>query len=315
MTEPGRYCPLSYRTQAADLASLPAVYAETAYIIGGLYGNSAALQAILDMAATEHPPPVLVFNGDFNWFNADSTVFRQINRQVLAHYALLGNVEAELVEPQPGAGCGCAYPAFVDEAVVTRSNQIMARLQTVAAEHPDIIAALAILPRQQRLDIAGLGIGVVHGDPDSLAGWGLGIEAMPPPGVTPAPIAAWFAEADVRVLASSHTCVAYAQRFTVSGQSCAVFNNGAAGMPNFRHDPRVVITRISRTPAPFAPLYACRIGALHCEAIAVEWAQPEWLLEFERLWPEGSPAWQSYRERIVNGPHHRLERANRLLYG
>lgn len=50
-----------------------------------------------------------------------------------AHIASLGNVEAQLVDPQPGAGCGCAYPASTPEQTVAWSNAIIARLQETAA--------------------------------------------------------------------------------------------------------------------------------------------------------------------------------------
>ena len=42
------------------------------------------------------PGAKLVFNGDFNWFNADAMAFEGINRVVLQHVALRGNVETEL---------------------------------------------------------------------------------------------------------------------------------------------------------------------------------------------------------------------------
>lgn len=312
MAEPGRHCPLSYRTTAAGLAERTPLVAETAYVVGGLYGNESALEAILALAERDAPRPLLVFNGDFNWFDADPAVFRRINERVLEHPALLGNVEMELIAPQPGAGCGCAYPDFVDDQTVERSNRIMARLQAVAAGQPDILAQLARLPRQLRLEIAGVAVGVVHGDPDSLAGWGLGIESMPEPGVTPPHIADWFRQAAVRVLACSHTCLAHARTFAVDGEAHVVINNGAAGMPNFRGDPRVVISRFGRTPAPVEPLYGIQLGPLYCEAVAVEWPRQAWLGEFERIWPPDSPARLSYGERILHGPDHGLERAHHL---
>lgn len=312
MAEPGRHCPLNYRNSATGLAAPLPLVAETAYVIGGLYGNEFALEAILALTARETTRPLLVFNGDFNWFDADPAVFRRINQRVLEHHALLGNVEMELIDPQPGAGCGCAYPDFVDDATVARSNQIMARLQAVAAGQPDILARLARLPRQLRLEIAGVAVGVVHGDPDSLAGWGLGIESMPEPGVTPPHIADWFRQAAVRVLACSHTCLAHARTFAVDGETHVVINNGAAGMPNFRGDQRVVISRFGRTPASMEPLYGTRIGPLYCEAVAVDWAWRDWLHEFERTWPPDSPARLSYGERIRHGPDHTPERADQL---
>lgn len=169
--EAGRSCPLRYRYGTEAIAALSAVEAETLYVIGGLYGNLPALDAIEAMAAQETGPVMLVFNGDFNWFNVDDAGFAEINRRVLAHRATAGNVEAELGADGDAAGCGCAYPEYVDSAVVERSNRIHARLKQTAARHPEILAALAELPMIARYRVADCSIGIVHGDADSLAGW------------------------------------------------------------------------------------------------------------------------------------------------
>ena len=67
----GRSCPLAYRYSAEDLCQEPRTVSEDVlYIIGGLYGNPYALDAIEAMAAAEqrHGNRVqLVFNGDFNF--------------------------------------------------------------------------------------------------------------------------------------------------------------------------------------------------------------------------------------------------------
>ena len=131
MTE-GRSCPLDYRYHPAALCeNVTQVDEDVLYIIGGLYGNPFALDEIENMARAEERQGrrvKLVFNGDFNWFNVSDELFRDINNRVLSHTASLGNVDYELATPSTGAGCGCAYPDFVDQGVVERSNQIMARL-------------------------------------------------------------------------------------------------------------------------------------------------------------------------------------------
>ena len=106
---PGRSCPLHYRYPASIFERAADVGAETIYVIGGLYGNMPALKAILDLAAAEPVAPTLIFNGDFNWFNVDAESFTTINREVLRHVALRGNVETGLAADND-AGCGCAYP-------------------------------------------------------------------------------------------------------------------------------------------------------------------------------------------------------------
>ncbi|MDN3518717.1 metallophosphoesterase [Aquisalimonas lutea] len=316
MTGPGRICPLDYRTSPAALNRPADVVADTLYVIGGLYGNTAALAAVQALAAGEVaaglPAPRLVFNGDFNWFNADSASFRAINTEVLRHTALQGNVEAELADPGTGTGCGCAYPEWVDGATVARSNAIMERLQATGREHPDIVDGLGRLPRQLTAAVTGTRIAVIHGDPESLAGWGLAAENMPPPGHTPAQMQAWFREAGVDVFACTHTCLPYAQTFHVDGAPRLVVNNGATGMPNFRDDIRGVLTRISRRPAPAGALYGTRVGEAYCQAVAIECVPPNWRSWFREVWPAGSAAELSYGARLDAGPAYHLDDARRL---
>jgi len=85
---PGRSCPLHYRYAPSDFARTPGLVADTLYVVGGLYGNRAALDALLALAAEEGGPATLVFNGDFNWFNIDAEGFAAVNREVLRHVAL-----------------------------------------------------------------------------------------------------------------------------------------------------------------------------------------------------------------------------------
>ena len=108
--QPGRNCPLHYRYAPASLDRPPEIVADTLYVIGGLYGNQPALQAVTELAANERDPASLVFNGDFNWFNCDAAGFAAINETVLAHHALRGNVETELAGDDDAAGCGCRMP-------------------------------------------------------------------------------------------------------------------------------------------------------------------------------------------------------------
>ena len=309
-------CPTRYRTCARDLARLEPARADVAYVIGGLYGNLEALDAIENLAereATAGSRPVLCFNGDFHWFDASASWFAEVQRRVLAHQPCLGNVEMELVDPQPGAGCGCSYPSSLPADTVSRSNAIMSRLQHLVHRHGIDLSGLRGLLPLARLEVGGLRVGVVHGDPENLAGWGLELAAMPLPGRTSPALQRWFEEADVDVLASSHTCRCYAQDFPGPR---AVFNNGAAGMPNFTGDERIVITRIARHPPalPAGPevLYACNIGGVTVSALALGWDREAFLHRFDRVWPANSPAAQSYRLRILQGPPHSRAEAKRL---
>lgn len=314
-----RSCPLDYRHAAADLAGQPALQAETLYVIGGLYGNPEALAAIermRDAEAAAGRDVRLVFNGDFNWFNRDAESFRRINEGVRPHVAMRGNIEAELVRTDNAAGCGCNYPAYVEPGVVRRSDEIFARLHETAGAFPQVRAWLAGLPGQLVAQVGGQRIAIVHGDGDSLAGWQLAAEAtlhladpdaamagVPP--TSAARIADWFRAARVTAIACTHTCLAHACDMPVDGTPRLILNNGAAGMPNFRGDPRGLLTRISSHPeAPPDALYGCALDGVRYDAVPIAYDHAAWQRRFEGLWPPGSPARVSYHARIVAGPAH-----------
>ena len=119
------------------------------YVVGGLYGNAEALDAVEQLASAERARVTLVFNGDFHWFDAEPLWFAALDRRVARHAAIRGNVETEIARPaEVGAGCGCAYPESVDDGVVQRSNLILAELRTIATT--DVQERLATLPMHLR---------------------------------------------------------------------------------------------------------------------------------------------------------------------
>ncbi|WP_158222409.1 metallophosphoesterase family protein, partial [Tamilnaduibacter salinus] len=248
---PGRSCPIDYRYRPEALCADPvAAESETMYVIGGLYGNTVALATLdrrVDGDMASGAAPQLVFNGDFNWFNIDPDAFTTINHTVLGHDAIQGNVEHELAEPDEEAGCGCAYPDFVEQAMVERSNRIIQRLQQTARDFPDLSAALGRLPRYRCYHLAGQRILVLHGDPESLAGWGLAHESLTRPGHDEV-VANWFRATDADVIACTHTCLPAVWQREVDGRRRLVINNGSAGMGNLRQDTRGLITRLATTP-------------------------------------------------------------------
>jgi hypothetical protein len=304
---PGRSCPASYRYGAEALAAPATLHVQTLWVAGGLYGNTLALDRLLDLYDAEPGAKALVFNGDFHWFDIDRLEFADVNRRVLAHRATRGNVETEIAQPGSGAGCGCGYPAWVGDEDVARSNRIIERLRATAQAEREASAALADLPMHLLAEVAGERIAVVHGDADSLAGWGFAQEVLATArGAACAREA--FARAGVRVFASSHTCLPVLQCF--DGEH-AVVNNGAAGMPNFRGTCYGLATRISGAPSGRA-LYAARVGALFVEAVPIEFDAQAWRRLFLAQWPVGSDAHASYFARIVDGPRFTPERALRV---
>jgi len=306
--QPGRACPPSYRYAPGDLRRVTEIEASAVYVIGGLYGNLFALQAILDMAAAEDEPPVLVFNGDFHWFDIDPAPFARINAIVLTHVALRGNVETELASDDTAAGCGCGYPESVSDAEVERSNQMLVRLRETAREQPAERTRLGELPMFAVARVGDTRVGIVHGDAWSLSGWRFAQDRLVH---EPADVGQAFDDAGVRVFASSHTCLPVLQSVGTSAGDCVVINNGPAGMPNFTASRFGLISRIAVTP-PSQALYGIRLGELYLDALPVRYDHAAWLAEFDRTWPEGSPAALSYRDRIVAGPRFAVEQAVRV---
>jgi hypothetical protein len=316
---PGRSCPLHYRYQPEVFASEAPEHLQSLqvlYVVGGLYGNELALQRVLELFEQEHGRKRLIFNGDFHWFDADTATFARVQRAVLAHQATRGNVETELAETDDGgpAGCGCAYPSWVGDDVVERSNQILARIKrsTTAAQR----AELAALPMWLRADVGGLRLGIVHGDATSLAGWGFAQEHLRS-AAHRAVAATWLDRAQVDAFACSHTCLPVFRRLPApvgsgSGASARwVLNNGSAGMPNFEGDPAGLLTRISTEPSRGpARLGAVSLGSgVQAEAIAINFDATAWRSRFLAQWPPGSDAHESYFERITLGPKFRTEDA------
>lgn len=309
-SEPGRSCPLHYRTAPAALARPADAQCETLFVVGGLYGNEGALDAVIELFEREPGPRRLVFNGDFNWFNVDDAAFEAINTRVLAFDALRGNVETELspghtdTDTDTDAGCGCAYPEWVGADVVERSNRIMQRLRATARRFPALTHRLAALPMQWRVDVAGLRVGVVHGDAESLAGWGFAQEHLRDAAHRQR-VRGWFEAAQVDVFACSHTCLPIFQSLPLPGRalSALVANNGSAGMPNFRGDPTGLLTRISVRPFNGSERrFGVLRGGVHIDAIAVHSDTARWQRSFLRQWPPGSDAHASYWDRITRGP-------------
>lgn len=301
---PGRSCPLAYRYSASVFDRPPELHADTLYVVGGLYGNPFALDAIEALFALEIGNKCMAFNGDFHWFDVDPALFASINARVYQRTALRGNVETELASDAQGADCGCAYPSYVHDADVARSNAILLRLRETARQHPGPRSALAVLPMHAVARVGSVRIGIVHGDAESLAGWQFDPSTLDDPASRP-----WldsvFAQARVDAFASSHTCAPALRHWQGErGQAHAVINNGAAGMGNQAGQTHGIITRISVHHAPpgIAVLNETRLQGVYLQAVRVDFDNARWQAQFLAQWPPGSAAHVSYWPRITGKP-------------
>lgn len=305
----GRICPVDYRYSPADLNRAPELAADILYVVGGLYGNLAALKQIEWLACRERAPVTIVFNGDFHWFDAEPAWFGAIEKGVARHHAIRGNVETEIARVDDiGAGCGCAYPESVDDGVVTRSNAILNDLRAVASA--EAIARLRALPMHLVAGVGGLRVGIVHGDAAALAGWRFAHEALDDPAN-----AAWLSDVRARsgidVFAATHTCLAALRGFDTPAGRLTVVNNGSAGMANFAHSTFGLISRIATRPCPHACAYGTTIGDVFVDAVPVHYDVAEFLARFDARWPVGSAARVSYHQRMTAGPSYAIEQAKR----
>jgi len=303
----GRDCPLDYRLKRDAFSGEPLFDCQALYVVGGLYGNRQALAALQRRVAAE-PKARVVFNGDAHWFDRDPEIFQQIEQGLSTHLTLRGNVETELGRADDsGAGCGCAYPMDVDDAVVERSNAIQLTLNRTVQGLPGMAANLAARPSTALVSVAGRRVAISHGDEQSLAGWSCSRESLSAP-ERQQQLDAWFSANSVQVLATSHTCSAVA----VNLEHGALINNGAAGLPNFAGGSYGLLTRIASTPHP-AALYRCQRDGLFIEALPLNYDHTAFLADFDRQWPADSPAALSYRSRVLGQLSDRPETA--LLAG
>ena len=307
---PGRSCPLHYLYSPTSLARAADLHSDTLYVVGGLYGNPLALDALQTLIACESGPVRVVFNGDFHWFDHEPALFEQISERVLAHSAIRGNVETELAAENDAAGCGCAYPEWVDNAVVERSNSIATALRHTARRSPRLAQRIANLPMNLVAQVGDARIAIVHGDGVSLAGWGFSRRTLASEhGAQRA--AQWLRAANADVFACTHTCEPLCMHLRDDHSDSdsdavsrgVIINNGAAGMPNFRGTRHGVITRIATQAArsDMPTLYGTHIAGIHVDALAVHYDHEQWWRTFETLWPPRSAAHLSYGTRIRDG--------------
>jgi hypothetical protein len=302
-------CPVDYRYAPSALARPAEFSADVLYVVGGLYGNLAALDALDALVAAESAPTTIVFNGDFHWFDAEPGWFAEVERRVCRHRAVRGNVETEIARRgDVGAGCGCAYPESVDDGVVRRSNEILGELRETAVALAGVRERLADLPMHLVARVGDLRVGIVHGDAASLAGWRFAHDALDHDSAR-----SWLDDirraSGVDVFASTHTCLAALRDFSLPGGRLSIINNGAAGMPNFAGTRFGLVSRIATVTSPHQVLYGMTRAGVRLDAIALAYDTGEFLRRFLARWPAGTPANESYLKRIASGPDYGIAQA------
>lgn len=305
----GRACPVDYHLSESIFAADSQVSCDTLYVVGGLYGNPFALDAIEEMVAAEEAAGrdvLVVLNGDIHWFDKTAENFLALERRLdrPRWIPLVGNVEAELRRQEDiGVGCGCAYPACTSDASVSRSNRIHRMLSIAVHEHPECKEPLIGRAAAMTVDVAGEKVGITHGDEKLIGGWGCSRDSLQDP-LRQDELSQFMDRNGIGVFATTHTCAAVG----IELEHGLMINNGAAGLPNFEGQRFGILTRIAATPAGES-VFGARRGDLYVDAVPVRYDHDAYLAWFDELWARLSPAAISYRGRIVNGDAARISEA------
>lgn len=301
----GRACPVDYRLDPAVWKADPTeehTY-DTLLVVGGLYGNPYAMDAVQSMYVKEKERlgeggrVGMVFNGDMHWFDRTADEFARIEDGASPYIPMVGNVEAEVRRQEDvGVGCGCAYPDCTDDASVSRSNRIHHMMREEIQKHPELIRRLEGRPAHMVAQVGECKVGITHGDEKLLGGWDCAIEQLEDV-LRQGELSDFMEENEIDIFATTHTCAAVAGRL----RGGVVINNGAAGLPTFKGQHFGVLTRISGTKDEDA-IYRTEYKGVYIEAVPVRYDHDAYLQWFDELWKHNSPAEVSYRNRIVNGP-------------
>lgn len=299
----GRACPIDYRIAADAFAGTPEESCDVLYVVGGLYGNPFALDAVEGLAVAEAPSvkTLVVFNGDAHWFDKTAENFAAIEERISRYLPLVGNVEAELRrQTDVGVGCGCAYPECTTDEAVSRSNRIHRMLSAAVDAHPELKDGLQGRPSTLTVGVAGAKVGIAHGDEKLLGGWDCSRESLQDI-MRQDEIDRFMVANGLDAFVTTHTCAPVALTLARG----AMINNGAAGLPNFAGERFGLCIRIARTSAEDW-LFGTELDGLFIQAVPVRYDHDAYLSWFDALWDETSPAAVSYRDRIMNGPDDHL---------
>ena len=85
----GRVCPVDYRIPADAFAGEPADACDVLYVVGGLYGNPFALDALDALVGQERGSVRVVLNGDAHWFDKTAENFATLERRMARYTPLV----------------------------------------------------------------------------------------------------------------------------------------------------------------------------------------------------------------------------------
>jgi radical SAM/Cys-rich protein len=259
-----------------------------------------AVDALVDaevLAGQARENVAVVLNGDMHWFDKTAENFEIIENAAAPYTPLVGNVEAELRrQTDVGVGCGCAYPPCTADDAVSRSNRIHKMLSRAMEARPDLKARLAGRPATLTVDVAGVKVGITHGDEKLIGGWDCSRESLQDI-LRQDELDRFMQVSGIDVFATTHTCAPAA--LALAHGVC--INNGAAGLPNFAGQHFGLAIRVAATPHPDA-LFGCQWKGAWVQAVPVRYDHAAFLQWFDALWAPASPAAISYRARIVSGP-------------
>lgn len=287
----GRICPIDYKIDSKLFKNINNINYETIYIAGGIYGNYFALKSLVEMAKKDNA--FIILNGDYHWFDYDYYSFLCIEDIIKDYMVLNGNVEKELLRNE-STGCGCAYPNYVDDDVVKRSNHIHSCLKHNIQDNK-IIAKISSRKEVCTIRLKDYLIGISHGDEKSVAGWSCSNISLRN-NERQKEIINFMDSLQLNVFATSHTC----EPIMMYDENHIVINNGAAGMPNFNKSGEGVVTRISFSES-IDRIYGSKVGELYIDAVAIKYDNEAFIKWFETHWKKGTPAHISYFDRILNG--------------
>jgi len=247
------------------------VVCDTVYVVGGLFGNEHALDAVEAMAGAEIGRVEIVFAGDAHLLDVAPDAFARLERRLDGYPAIRGAVERRLIGALPGLPppLGAAEDAFSD---------IVDTLTPAFRRDAETAERLRRLPDRFVCDVGGRRIHV--GLPEGRTAGAVTVHPF-------------LAEAEIRPETAGIV--------TVFG--------GTAGIGNFWGDPRGVLTRVSVRRSPHAAAYGMRSDGLFVDALHVPYDRTAALAAFDAAWPSDRAGVSDLRNRMARGGPNAISRA------